>query len=86
MIQITYAPSFLRQVGKLEADLQREVYEKVELFIRPENHQLLKVHKLHGRLKDLYSFSINYKFRVVFKYLAKNEVALLSIGDHDIYR
>ena len=28
--------------------------------------------------------SVNYKFRIAFRYVPKNEVLFLDIGDHDI--
>jgi len=36
-------------------------------------------------VKGRWSFSVNYKIRIVFVYAEKNEVALLIIGDHNIY-
>ena len=71
---------------KLEKGLVEEVLEKIELFKDSENHKILKVHKLQGQLSDLHSFSVNYKIRVVFEYLSKNEAVLLMVGDHDVYR
>jgi mRNA-degrading endonuclease YafQ of YafQ-DinJ toxin-antitoxin module len=85
-IEIAYRPEFVRQYSKLDKDLQLEVREKIELFKDRNNHKILKVHKLHGRLAHRLSFSVNYKYRIVFEYLTDNEVALKTIGDHDIYK
>ena len=85
MIDISFKPSFVRQMNKLEQSLTDEVFEKIEQFKNPKNHKLLKVHKLHGKLKNMWSFSINYKIRIVFKYDSKKEVIFLIIGDHNIY-
>ena len=86
MIEISYAPTFLRQLKALSLELQEEVVEKTALFEDPRNHKVLKVHKLKGRLSGRYSFSVNYRYRIVFCYLSKNEAVLLAIGDHDVYR
>ena len=86
MIKISYLPVFIRQFNKLENLLADEVVEKVELFKDQKNHDLLKVHKLHGRLKNRYSFYVNYKIRVVFCYVSKDEVALLAVGGHEVYQ
>mgnify|MGYP001596279864 FL=1 len=86
MITVAYKVTFVRQFDALEEGLQNEVLEKIELFNNPKNHKQLKVHKLHGPLQDRYGFSVNYKFRIVFGYSSKNEVVLLAIGDHDVYR
>jgi mRNA-degrading endonuclease RelE of RelBE toxin-antitoxin system len=86
MLELIYAPSFIRELKKLEKDLRDEVLEKLELFKNPSNHKQLKVHKLKGYLKNSYSFSVNYSFRIVFSYASKKSVNVLAIGDHGIYK
>lgn len=85
MLSISFKASFLRKINKLDKTLQEEVIEKIDVFKDIRNHKILKVHKLHGPLTGAYSFSVNYKVRIVFEYVSKTEVALLSIGDHDVY-
>ncbi len=85
-MEILYKSTFIRQFNKLDKELQQEVLEKIELFKNIENHNLLKVHKLHGKFKDCHSFSVNYEFRIVFSWEDKNTVVFLVIGNHDIYR
>lgn len=86
MIRVAYKATFIRQFDNLDVSLQEEVLEKIEQFKNPVNHLQLKVHKLHGQLKDFYSFSVNYRFRIVFEYLSSNEMVLLAVGDHEVYR
>lgn len=73
---------------KLSVELQEESLEKIELFGEEENHLRLKVHKLEGDLHGWYSFSVNYKTRIIFHYLktSPKEARLDAIGDHDVYR
>jgi len=85
-IEVLFKPSFVRQFKILEPELQEEVLEKIEVFRDSKNHKLLKVHKLHGRLARFYSFSVNYKFRIVFNYPDKEKAVLLAIGDHEVYK
>ena len=85
MIDIVVSLQFQRLFRKLHPDLQEEVLEKVERLKDPANHQSLKVHKLHGRLKDRYGFSVNYKIRVIFSYPKKSEALLLHVGNNDVY-
>ena len=84
-MDVSYAPTFIRQFKSLEKNLQEEVIEKIELFRDRRNHRSLKVHRLTGRLAGRFSFSVNYKFRIVFFYLPSRSVVLLAVGDHDIY-
>lgn len=85
-IEIIYAPVFIRRFKKLEPSLQAEAFDKIELFKNAENHGQLGVHKLQGNLSDKYSFSVNYKVRIVFKYMKRGEAGLLDIGNHDVYK
>ena len=86
MIQVSFKASFVKQFNKLDHVLAEEIIEKIALFKNLDNHTKLKVHKLHGKLKTIWSFSVNYKIRIVFIYESKNEVVFLAIGDHDVYK
>jgi mRNA-degrading endonuclease YafQ of YafQ-DinJ toxin-antitoxin module len=86
MFGISITPNFQRQFSKQEEDLKEEILEKLELLKNKLNHQTLKVHKLKGKLSGRYSFSVNYKIRIIFNFLDKDEIILLAVGDHDVYR
>lgn len=85
-VKIAYSPTFVRQFSDCEAELKEEIKEKIALFRERVNHRQLRVHKLHGQLKDRYSFSINYRLRIVFCWLEKDEAYLLTLGDHEVYK
>lgn len=85
-MEVSYTPTFVKQFKNLEQDLQEEILEKIELFKDRGNHKSLKTHKLKGRLSGRFSFSVNYKVRIIFSYLSKKEVVFLAIGDHNIYK
>jgi addiction module RelE/StbE family toxin len=84
MIDIVYAPSFLREFKKLPKPLQQESKDAIKSFVNKKNLKKLHVHKLKGTLAGRYSFSINFHYRIVFQYLSKDSVAFLAIGDHSI--
>ncbi len=85
-MEVVYKPTFIRQYKKLLKALQQEIKEKIGLFEKEPDHSFLKVHKLHGKLKGFSSFSVNYEYRIVFEYETKKRVALLSVGNHDVYK
>lgn len=84
-MQVSLTPNFIRQLKKLEPELKEEVLEKIELLQKNSREKSLKVHKLKGKLKDRFSFSVNYKYRIVFLYHTKEEIVLTAVGDHDVY-
>lgn len=85
MIRIVFIPAFLRQFEKLDSELRDDALEKIEAFKDRANHARLRVHKLRGPLAGQASFSVNYKYRIVFQYVSRDEAVLLAIGDHDVY-
>jgi len=82
-LSIQYAPTFIRMYRRLHQDLREEIKRKIVLFQNTTNHKQLKVHKLKGLLENTYSFSVNYKIRIVFEYDTRNTVNLLYVGNHD---
>jgi mRNA-degrading endonuclease YafQ of YafQ-DinJ toxin-antitoxin module len=86
MIELYFMASFVRDLRSLEKDLADEAVEKMNLLKDRKNHVSLKVHKLRGALSGKWSFSVNYKTRIVFKFLSDDEAVLLAIGDHDVYK
>ena len=83
MLSIRYSPTFIRMYKRLEENLKEETREKIVLFQHISNHEKLKVRKLKGILENTYSFSVNYKIRVLFEYESKQLVSLLYVGSHD---
>ncbi len=85
-MDVAVTPRFRRLFKKLPVELQEEVLEKIELFTDPGSHTALRVHKLQGRLADQWSFSVNYRYRIVFVWEERNISAILiAVGDHDLY-
>lgn len=87
-MKVFYSPTFVRQFQSLPAALQEEVVEKIAFFRNPAHHHRLRVHKLKGRLAGRFSFSVNYRTRIVFCYLRNQDqrsAVLLATGDHRVY-
>ncbi|MBI3332033.1 type II toxin-antitoxin system mRNA interferase toxin, RelE/StbE family [Candidatus Peregrinibacteria bacterium] len=84
--QIIYKPAFLRTLKKFPMELREEVKEKIRIFREDPKHPSLRVHKLKGALRGRWSFSVNYQYRVVFRYENEHTVLFLMVGDHDVYK
>ncbi len=84
--QIEYSSNFVNQFKKLNPRLQRQAIKVEKLFKKDPSSPKLKAHKVSGKLKDLWTFSINYKGRIIFEFLGKGKVIFYKIGSHEIYR
>ena len=89
MLEIIFTASFMREAKRLaksDKELGEEIAEKIKLFKDRKNHSKLKVHKLQGNLRGFWSFSVNYKYRIVFEPKGKNTFTFHDVGDHEVYR
>ncbi|MFA5799747.1 MAG: type II toxin-antitoxin system mRNA interferase toxin, RelE/StbE family [Candidatus Peribacteraceae bacterium] len=85
MTEVRFKPAFIRQYKKLSKALRQEIREKILLFQDNPRHSMLKTHALKGRLKGSMSFSVNYRYRIVFEWEEKDAAVLLAVGDHSVY-
>ena len=85
-MKITYTKRFVSKYKKLPRNLKL-LFERAErIFLKDEFDPRLKTHALTGKLKNYWSFSVDYKHRVIFKLEDKKSAWFLSIGTHDVYR
>jgi len=84
-MQIIYLPKFARQYKKLPPHVQDLAEKREQIFRKDPFDPRLKTHRLRGELKEFWSFSIDYKNRIIFDFAGKDTVRFYSIGDHDIY-
>lgn len=82
--KVLYSSHFAKAFKKLSHNLKTEVVAHEKIFITDCFDPRLKTHKLKGKHKDLWSFSITYKHRLIFKFLAEDAVYFVDVGDHSI--
>lgn len=89
MIKIAYSPSFKRSYKrKIAVGSEREakLRSKLELFMNDPFDNALRTHKLSGKLKNYWSFSIEYDLRVIFYFEDAETAVLVDLGTHtEIY-
>ena len=86
MVEITFSSSFRRAFKKRikgDLDLEARFWQKVEQFTIDPFNQSLKTHKLSGKLKDLWSFTLEYDERVLFYFTEDGNAVFVDIGSHD---
>ncbi len=86
MVKVAFSSSFKRAFKKKikgKKELEERFFKKLEEFINNPFSPGLRTHKLSGKLKDLWSFSIDYDLRVIFFFEGKDRAVFVSIGTHD---
>jgi len=84
-MKIIYSPNFRRSYKKLPEKIKILAEKKERVFRKNPFDKSLETHKLHGRLKDFWSFSINNRYRIIFEFTDENTVHFHTVGGHDIY-
>jgi len=86
-MDIIYGPKFAREYKKLPAKIKDIAEQQEALFRKDPFNPKLKTHKLKGKLSGFLSFSIGYKYQIIFEF-AKNKktVYFHAVGDHNIYQ
>jgi len=85
-MRVDYSRQFLKSASRLPAKLIALADEKEALFKTNPFHPSLETHKLHGKDKGAWAFSINRKYRIKFLFLESGSVLFFEIGLHDIYQ
>lgn len=86
MVEISFSSSFKRAYKKRikgNLELEARFWQKVEQFALDPFDQSLKTHKLSGKLKDFWSFSVEYDQRVLFYFTDDGKAVFVDIGNHD---
>jgi mRNA-degrading endonuclease YafQ of YafQ-DinJ toxin-antitoxin module len=71
---------------KLPVQVQRSAESKEDLFRENPFHPSLRTHKLTGKLKDYWAFSIGYNYRIIFSFESEKHVLWHAVGSHAIYQ
>lgn len=81
MIVIT-SSKFDKQFKKQTQKIKDEFGIRVKMLMDDVNSQLLKSHKLSGKLKNLWSFNVSADIRVIFDRNQKGIILMVAIGSH----
>jgi len=86
MTEVAFSSSFKRAFKRRvqgSAVLEARFWERFEIFQNNHFDQRRRTHKLSGRPKDLWSFSIEYDLRVVLSFLGGDRALFVDFGTHE---
>ena len=86
-MEVSFSDSFKKVFRKRvkSTEIEKEFWNRLELFINDPFDSKLKTHKLSGKLRSLWSFSIEYDLWVVFYFTndKTKKAVFVDIGTHD---
>ena len=85
-MEVSFSSVFKRAFKKRikgNIDLEERFWQKLEQFTIDPYEPSLKTHKLSGKLKDFWSFSVDYDERVLFYFTEDEKAVFVDIGSHD---
>lgn len=84
-MKILYSPEFTHRYQRLSADIRNKAKKKEKIFRENPFDSRLKTHKLQGRMSEFWAFSIDFKYRIIFKFEDSDKVRFYTIGGHSMY-
>ena len=81
--KIKYSPQFLRSFKKLPYRIQKKLEERELIFKNDAFDARLDTHKLHGKDRDAWAYSIDWSYRVKFLFNDDRSVLYIKVGAHD---
>lgn len=83
---ILYTPEFKRDYKKLPIATRKLLKAKGMLLAQDPHHPFLKTHKLSGALAGRWACSVDYRHRIIFRFMDNTTIVLLRVGDHSLYK
>jgi len=86
-MEVSFSDSFRKVFRKRikSAEIELEFWNRLEIFVNEPFDSKLKTHKLSGKLKGLWIFTIEYDLRVVFFFTndKPKQAIFVDLGTHD---
>ncbi|MFQ5661826.1 MAG: type II toxin-antitoxin system RelE/ParE family toxin [Candidatus Paceibacteria bacterium] len=87
MIEVVATEEFWKHYEKLPLPIQKKAEKQERIFRNNPLHPSLNTEKLKPKKKQVWSFRVDRKYRVFFRFIGKNKALFLTIGPHDwIYK
>ena len=87
MAEIIYTESYNKRAKKFikkHPDLLPQYEKTLKLLEINPNHPSLRLHKLKGKLSELYSISINISYRISIDFIIEDDKIIpIDVGSHD---
>lgn len=77
---------FKKSFKKLPSTIQKKAKLRDKIFRKDPFTSNLQTHKLKGKLKNYWAYSVNDDYRVLFRFINEDSAIYFNIGTHHIYK
>ena len=83
---IRVSSKFKKSYERLPSSVKDKAREKEKIFRANPFDLRLGTHKLHGKYKDYWAFTVIGQYRIMFAFAGTGTIDFINIGTHDIYK
>lgn len=85
IISIYYSSEFKKSAKKYSSH-RNKIEKTIYKFKLDPFDASLKTHKLSGKFKNYWSFSVDYHLRILFEFISDDSVGFIDMGTHEVYK
>jgi mRNA-degrading endonuclease YafQ of YafQ-DinJ toxin-antitoxin module len=74
---------FRKKLKKIPVNIKKKMIRREQIFITNPFYPILDTHKLHGKLKEELSYSIDDSYRIKFVFIENGDVLYTDVGTHN---
>lgn len=82
MKEVLVTQEFIRLYRELPLSVQKRAEKQERLFRQNPFHPSLHTEKLMPREREVWSFRIDKRYRIIFRFLAQEKALFLLVGHH----
>lgn len=83
---IRFTSKFRKAYKKMPKMVKQKAEEKEKIFQKDPFNSKLDAHKLHGKYKEYWAFTVVGQYRIMFAFCGGEFVDFINIGTHEIYK
>ncbi len=83
MIEVLVTKEFQKRYRDLPKTIQEKAEKQEKLFRQNPFYRSLRTEKLEPKGKEVWSFRIDRKYRIFFRFINRDKVRFLTVGPHD---
>ena len=82
MIEISVTKEFLRRYKDLPSVVKKKAEKQERLFRSNPFHSSLHTEKLAPKAQEVWSFRVDIKYRIIFRFTSGEKALFLTVGHH----